>query len=226
MAGIWERATMIAKASINELLDKFEDPEKVINQAVIEAKAEYAKTKDLAASSVLADEKIALKKYEKAKADADKWHSVASNAMKAGDEAAARKALENEGESRAEAERLLQTYDTSKAAADKVRDNLEKMKNEIDAMENKAAEIRSKAATAKTLQAAANVSTRGIKQGAFEAFDRMDKKADHQLAQAEALQDLGQDKKADEEEELLKKYSGTKPDTDEALAKLKEELGM
>lgn len=226
MAGIWERATMIAKASINELLDKFEDPEKVINQAVIEAKAEYAKTKDLAASSVLADEKIALKKYEKAKADADKWHSVAANAMKAGDEAAARKALENEGESRAEAERLLQSYDTSKAAADKVRDNLEKMKNEIDAMENKAAEIRSKAATAKTLQAAANVSTRGIKQGAFEAFDRMDKKADHQLAQAEALQDLGQDKKADEEKELLKKYSGTKPDTDEALAKLKEELGM
>lgn len=226
MAGIWERATMIAKSNINELLDKYEDPEKVISQAVIEAKEEYAKTIKLASSSVLADEKIALKNYEKAKEDADKWHAVAANAMKANDEEAAYKALENEGEYRAKSEALQKAYEASKTAADKVRENLDRMKDEINAMENKAAEIRSKAATAKTFQAAANVSSRGIKQGAFDAFERMEKKADRQLAQAESLQDLNRDRKSDDKEELLKKYSNTKPDTNEALARLKEELGM
>ncbi len=226
MAGIFERIATITKANVNELLDRFEDPEKLVDQTIADAKVELAKTKK-ESLSVLANEKLVKGQMEEAASKADEWHGIAAKALKAGNEEDARKALQMETKYRSEAETGKATYLAAKASADKIREKLGEMEEEIADMEQKAAQIKAKAVTAKAIQATEKISSKGINRGAFDAFDRMEEKANKRLAEAEALEDLNQDSAGEEEEDLMKKYSGSgNADTDDALARLKAELGM
>lgn len=100
MAGIFERMATIVKANVNDLIDKFEDPAKIVDQTIADAKVEYAKIKK-ESLSVLANENMAKKELDRLNAEADKWHGIAASALKAGNEEDARKALEKENELRA-----------------------------------------------------------------------------------------------------------------------------
>ncbi len=226
MAGIFERMATIVKANVNDLIDKFEDPAKIVDQTIADAKVEYAKIKK-ESLSVLANENMAKKELDRLNAEADKWHGIAASALKAGNEEDARKALEKENELRASITKQEGIYSSAKAAADKLRDKLQDMEAEIKDMENKASQIKAMAVTAKATKAAAKVADKGIDRGAFDAFARMEEKAEKELAEAEALESLNQDTVAEEEKSLEEKYaSGGVQGTDEALEKLKAELGM
>ncbi len=226
MAGIMERMKTIAKANINELLDKFEDPAKIVDQTITDAKVEYGKVKN-ESLSVLANESMTKKALDDLMSEADKWHSIAAKALTAGNEADARTALSKENECRAKIAKQQAIYESAKAAADKLRDKLREMEDEIREMESKAAQIKAMAVTAKATKAAAKVSEKSVDRGAFDAFARMEEKAERQLAEAEALEGLNKNTIVEEEKALEAKYAADGAiGTDEALAKLKEELGM
>ncbi len=225
MAGIFERMATIVKANVNELIDKFEDPAKIVDQTIADAKVEYAKIKK-ESLSVLANENMAKKELDRLNAEAEKWHGIAASALKAGNEGDARKALEKENQYRTAITKQEGICTSAKAAADKLRGKLKEMVSEIKDMENKASQIKAMAVTAKATKAAAKVADKGIDSGAFDAFARMEEKAAKELAEAEVLESLNQDTAAEEEKALEEKYSGDNQGTDEALEKLKEELGL
>ena len=226
MAGILERMAMIAKANVNDLLEKFEDPAKMVDQTIADAKVEYAKVKK-ESLTVLAQEKQNKDKVDAELKSAAAWHNVAVSALKSGNEADARKALEKENVAKSRAEGFRPSYESSKAAADKLRSKLKDMEDEIHEMEDKAAQIKAKAVTAKAIKTSEQIASKGINRGAFDAFDRMEAKADRQLAEAEALEDLNRNVEAEDEKDLKAKYAGGgSAGTDEALDKLKAELGM
>ncbi len=225
MAGIFERMATIVKANVNELIDKFEDPAKIVDQTIADAKVEYAKIKK-ESLSVLANENMAKKELDRLNAEAEKWHGIAASALKAGNEGDARKALEKENQYRTAITKQEGICTSAKAAADKLRGKLKEMESEIKDMENKASQIKAMAVTAKATKAAAKVADKGIDSGAFDAFARMEEKAAKELAEAEVLESLNQDTAAEEEKALEEKYSGDNQGTDEALEKLKEELGL
>ena len=79
MAGIFDRIGMIVKSNLNELLDKFEDPEKIIDQTIIDAVQEYGNMKK-AALDVLANETLTKKQLDELKKEAETWHSIAVKA--------------------------------------------------------------------------------------------------------------------------------------------------
>lgn len=226
MAGIFERMGTIVRANVNELIDRFEDPAKVVDQTIADAKVEYAKIKK-ESLSVLANENMTKKELDRLTAEADKWHEIAASALKAGNEDDARKALEKETEFRNSAVKQEGIYESARAAADKLRGKLQEMETEIKDMESKAAQIKAMAVTAKATKAAAKVADKSIDRGAFDAFARMEEKAEKELAEAEVLESLNKDTVAEEEKALEEKYaSGGVQETDEALEKLKKELGL
>lgn len=73
MAGIFDRIGMIVKSNLNELLDKFEDPEKIIDQTIIDAVQEYGNMKKTALD-VLANETLTKKQLDELKKEAETWH--------------------------------------------------------------------------------------------------------------------------------------------------------
>ncbi|MCC8126234.1 MAG: PspA/IM30 family protein [Clostridiales bacterium] len=225
MAGIFERMSTIIKSNVNDLLSNFEDPEKMIDQTIIDATKEYGKAKEQALNT-LANEKLAKKKLDDYNAEADKWHSIAAKALRAGNEGDARSALENESQARAKAEAQEKAYEATKSAADTVRAKLAQMEDQIRQMKAKSDEIKATAAAAKATKAASKVTQMGIDESAFATFARMEEKAHRELAKAQAMDDLSVNKEEDKDKALELKYGSNQPGTDEALAALKAELGM
>lgn len=226
MAGIFDRIGMIVKSNLNELLDKFEDPEKIIDQTIIDAVQEYGNMKKTALD-VLANETLTKKQLDELKKEAETWHSIAVKALTAGNEADAKKALEKENDCQTRAASQEAAYEAARQAADTVRGKLRQMEGEINDMKQKAAQIKAKAVTTKVTKKAAELTSRDTDRGAFDAFARMEEKADRELARAQASEALSAGSEEAEAEDLMKKYGGASPsDADLALEKLKAELGL
>lgn len=119
------------KANINELIDKFEDPEKLIDQTIIDAVQEYGNMKK-ASLDVLANETLTKKQLDELKKEAETWHSIAVKALTAGNEADAKKALEKENDCQTRAASQESAYLAAKQAADTVRGKLRQMEEKAD----------------------------------------------------------------------------------------------
>ncbi len=225
MAGIFERATTIIKSNVNELLEKFEDPEKMIDQTIIDATNEYAKAKEQALTT-LASEKTELKKYQDYLEEADKWHSIAAKALKSGNEDDARSALSNEQSARSKAEAQKVSYEATKEAADTVRAKMDEMADQINQMKDKADQIKATSAAAKATEAATKVKDMKIDDSAFSTFSRMEEKAQKELAKAQAREEMSENHIEKSNKDLEVKYGGGGVSVDDALESLKAELGM
>lgn len=90
--GILDRASRIVRANLNDLLARAEDPEKLLDQHLIEMD-ESAREAKRQVVAVIAQEKQTRRKLEEAEADSARWHERAETALRAGDEDLARRAL-------------------------------------------------------------------------------------------------------------------------------------
>lgn len=222
--GLFKRMATVIKSEMNSLIDSVEDPVKLAEYSLTDAKEAYIKLKKESAE-VVAQSIQMEKKYKGALAEAEKWHTVATKALKAGNETDAKAALQNEGEAKAKAENLKGAYLEAKNSADKVKDALNKLQAKIDSMETRKDAIKAKATTARIKERAASIDF-GATSDISATFDRMEEKADKMLASAEAMEDLNNSENfdADSDRDLLDKYAAG--DADDALAALKAELGM
>ena len=225
--GILDRFTSIVKANINELLDKAEDPEKMVDQYLREMTESLAEVRE-ATAGVMAEEKRCKKLLDENREETEKYEELARKALAAGNEADARVFLAKKQELAGRAEGLTVAYEGAKANADKMRQMHDKLVGDIESLNARREMIKAKVAVAKT-QEKVNAMTSGADKaaGAMSAFDRMEAKADAMLDRANAMEALNQQPK-DEAAELEKKYaaSGADAAVDDELAKLKAEMGL
>src|SRR5690606_6023808 len=90
--GIFKRISDILSANFNELVDGFENPEKLLKQAIREMEETIAKATEEAAKA-LAQEKITAKALATNQAETARWLERAEQAVQAGDDDLARKAI-------------------------------------------------------------------------------------------------------------------------------------
>ena len=93
---IFERFSRVAKANVNELLNKMEDPEKVMNQAVEDLQKDLVKIRQSYAE-VMATQKRMEKQRAAAEQLANEWLNRAQLALQNEDEELAREALSRKG---------------------------------------------------------------------------------------------------------------------------------
>ena len=90
--GIFQRISDILSANMNELTEKFEDPEKMLKQAIREMEDSIADVTQQTAKA-MAHEKTLSRELQRNRAGSEEWQQRAVKAVEAGDDGLARKAL-------------------------------------------------------------------------------------------------------------------------------------
>lgn len=225
--GILERFGDIIKANINELLDKCEDPGKMIDQYLRDLTENLAEVKKETAG-VMAEETRTKRMVDENAAEMNKYADLAKKALQAGNEGDARTFLSKKQQLEAKAAGLQQTYDAAHENAQKMRQMHDKLIGDIESLNSRREAVKAKVAVAKTQEKVNDFTSAADKAaGAMSAFDRMEAKADSMLDKANAMSELNQ-KPVDEAASLEEKYTnaGSSTSVDDELAKMKAELGL
>lgn len=224
---ILNRFTDIIKANINDLLDKAEDPSKMIDQYMRDLTESLAEVREEAAL-VIADAKRLERLVQANEKEAAHYEELARRALKDSNEGDARVFLAKKQSLTTEAEGLKQAYEVARANADKMREMHDKLVSDIETLNSRRAAVKAKTAVAKT-QSKVNEFSAGADRaaGAMSAFARMEAKADQMLDQANAEAELSKTT-TDRAAELEKQYTeaGETRAVDDELDRLKKEMGL
>lgn len=197
----------IMAANINALLDKAEDPAKMVDQTLRNLRENLADVKK-ETKAVMADELSAKRRLDECQAEIARYTNAATNAVKAGQDNDARILLEKKQSLSAKLTDLQQTYDLAHANATKMRQMHDKLVNDIAELETRKDTIKAKINVAKAQERINKVTdAAGDASDNLAAFDRMEDKADRLLDEAMAHADLNEGPK-DEAADLAAKYGG------------------
>lgn len=221
--GILERFNDIMMSNINALLDKCENPEKMIDQSLRNMREDLAKVKSETAG-VKADEKSAKRKLDDCQAEIDKVTKAAENALIAGNEDDARQLLAKKSDLTATLTSYQQTYDVTHENAVKMEQMYKKLTREIESLETRQDAIKAKVATAKAQERVNKVAGGIDTSGSLGAFERMEAKANKMLDKAEAEAELTASTHSSDD--LVNKYATGGQEVDAELAAMKAKLGL
>ena len=216
--GIFSRFTDIINANINTILDKAEDPEKMVRLIIQEMEETLVEVRTQSAK-LIADKKELGRRTERMKKEADEWERKAETAISKEREDLARAALK-------EKTAALEEVNTVSSDLEQIEHNLEKLSGDIGLLQQKLADAKTRQ-KALILRGKTAKSRIGVKRqlhevdidAAMSRFERYERKIDMMEGEIESY-DLGQRNLADEIADL---ESDEK--VDEELAKLKERMG-
>lgn len=222
--GILTRFKDIMSSNINSLLDKAEDPEKMIDQCIRNLNSDLGKVKAETAS-IMAEEQRAKRTLDECNEEISKMQNYAVKALEAGNEDDARKFLEKKGSLTSKLTDLQNSYTMASTNSTRMREMHDKLVKDIGELEARKDMIKGKIAVAKTQERINNIgSSISSANNSISAFDRMEEKAEHMLDKANAMAELNSSPK-DGIDDLTEKYSVGSADIDAELAALKANLG-
>ena len=233
MMGIFDRMGRVISSNVNSLLEKGEDPKKLL-ELNLDEMGEQLKRGQKDVISAVAEEKRLKKKVEELDAETEKWDKRAELALKAGDETLARDALTQK--KRGEGDRAI-----AEKVRGEQRDIALRMKSDLERMEKKLDELKLRkgtlAARAQQAKAGGGTEALGARGGdnAFENFRRMESKIEGKEAENSAMSEVEEALgKGESEESLEAKFrdlerqvgggAGGGPDVEDELAALKKRI--
>ncbi|MCL2086602.1 MAG: PspA/IM30 family protein [Oscillospiraceae bacterium] len=224
--GILSRFKNIMAANINALLDKAEDPAKMIDQTLRQLANDLADVKKETAS-VMAEETRSRREADANLAEVKKNIELARKALTAGNEDHARVFLNKKNELEAKGLELQKLAEIAQGNAVQMRQMHDKLVKDINALKSRQATIKSNIAIAKATEKVNKMGAAGSKsEGALQAFDRFEKQAQERLDRAHALTALNEVPR-DEAQALAELYKdGGGAALDDELAALKAEMGL
>lgn len=225
--GIISRFKDIMSANINALLDKCEDPEKMIDQYLRNLESDLGKVKAETAS-VMAEETRSKRALDECNAEIEKFQGYAVKAVEQGNDDDARQFLAKKNQLTEKQTSLKQAYDLAAANAAKMRQMHDKLVSDINDLNSRKDAIKAKLAVAKTQERINKIgaSVTGA-QNDMSAFGRMEAKVDKMLDEANAMAELNDVAANDPTAALAEKYENSTQTTavDDELAALKAQLG-
>lgn len=224
---ILERFNDIIKANINAMLDKMEDPSKMIDQYLLDMMDDLAEVKRETAG-VMAEEARTKRLLDDNTAEVERFAGLAKKALTMGNENDARVFISKKQQLETNGSGLTDAYNAAHANAMKMRQMHDKLTSDIEALKARREVIKAKVTVAKTQQKLNKVSS-SIEdtKGAMGEFSKMEDKADRMLDEANAMEQLNAEP-VDEAKALEEKYASSESTSavDDELSKMKSELGL
>lgn len=204
--GIFDRLKTVISSNINDMISKAENPEKMLNQLVIDMNQQMIESKKSVAMAI-ADEKKLERELGEQKRQAEEWERKAVIAVKAGRDDLAKEALLRKQEAENYYLQLKPQWEAQKVSVEKLKETLRQLQNKIDEASRKKNILIARAKRAEAQEKIQKtLSSVSGNTSAFETFDRMAKKVDELEARADAqveLADLSQSASLEKEFQKL-----------------------
>lgn len=187
--GLFDRIGRLVRANLNDLVSKAEDPEKILEQAIIDMQEDLVQLRQAVAQAI-ATQKRSEQQYNQAQSQANQWQSRAELALRKGDETLAREALQRKKGYMETANTIKLTLDQQVGQVDGLKRNLIQLESKISEAKTKKNMLKARAQAAK-----ANEQLQGLlgninPSGATAAFERMEEKVLTLEARSQAAGEL------------------------------------
>ncbi len=188
--GLLDRLSRVVRANLNDLVSKAEDPEKVLEQAVMDMQEDMVQLRQAVARSI-AEQKRTEQRYNQDLAESINWEKRAKLALSKGDESLAREALTRKKSLTDTSTALKQQLEQQVTQVDGLRRNLVALESKISEAKTKKNMLQARAKAAKANEALQNTLGGIDTASSAGAFERMEEKVLTMEARSQAASELG-----------------------------------
>ena len=225
--GIFQKLSTLIRSNINDLIARAENPEKMLNQIILDMREQLAKAKREVAAAIADERKLRAKLEEEAN-QAREWEERAKLAVGEERDDLAKQALVRQQEHAQRAGSLERTWRAQAQETEKLKASLRRLNDKIEEAKRKRNLLIAKQKRAQAQRRIHETMSGLSDTSAFEAFNRMAEKIEESerrsVAQAEVAEALSGDTL--EQEFLRLESGGDEADVEGRLMALKQEMGL
>src|SRR5687768_1837184 len=177
--GIFDKLSLLIRSNINDLIARAENPEKMLEQVIIDMREQQTRAKQEVALAIAEERKLKSQVENEAK-QAQEWERRAMLALQQGRDDLARQALLRQQEYSQRAQSLHETWTRQASDTEKVKDALRQLQVKIEEAQRKKNLLVAKQKRAQAQQRIHETMAGLSDRSAFEVFDRMAEKIDEQ----------------------------------------------
>ncbi|MEL7034815.1 MAG: PspA/IM30 family protein [Cyanobacteria bacterium J06592_8] len=215
-----DRVSRLLRANLNDIISKAEDPEKILEQAIIDMGEDLVKLREAVALAI-ASQKRSQQQYQQNESQVNKWLSNAQLALQKGEENLAREALQRKKTAEEQANLVKVTLDQQTAQVDTLKRNLTQLESKILEAKTKKDQLIARKRAAKANEKIERMLGGINTTGAVAALDRMEEKVLQMEARSQGLAELAG---TDLESQFKALDAGN--DLDDELAALKAQMQL
>lgn len=222
-----QRFKDIMSSNINALLDKAEDPEKMIDQMVRNLQCDLGKIKSETAT-VMAEEARLTREVNELKSESEKMVNYAKKALQAGNDTDAKLFLEKKNSIQSKISQVEERLLVAKQNSQNMKAMHDKLNSQVSDLNARKNEIKAKIRQAKLQEKINNMTSSTTSSASISNFDDIEAKANAILDKANAMNELNTPNNGGIED-LMDKYNSQVQSTgelDDELATLKASLGL
>ena len=173
--GIFQKLSLLIRSNLNDLIARAEDPEKMLEQVIMDMREQQTKAKQEVALAIAEERKLKAQVESEAK-QAQEWERRAVLALQQGRDDLARQALMRQQEYTQRAQSLHETWQRQAADTEKVKDALRQLQVKIEEAQRKKNLLVAKQKRAQAQKRIHETMAGRSDTSAFETFERMAQK--------------------------------------------------
>jgi len=225
--GLLDRLSQLLRSNINDLISRAEDPEKMLNQILVDMRGQLVKAKQQVAAAI-ADEKRLRDQADVEFKSAQEWESRAMLAVKEGRDDLAKQALVRQSEHASHGQQLEQTWESHRAETEKLKGSLRELNDKIEEAKRKKNLLIARQRRAQAQQRIHETMSSMSEKSAFEAFARMEERIETNERQLKASVEIEEEFTGDRLQQDFKKLEkgATGVAVDARLLELKQKMGV
>jgi phage shock protein A len=224
---IFDRIARLFRANVNDLISSAEQPEKMLNQIIIDMRSQLVKAKQQVAAAI-ADEKRLQDQTAQELREAEEWEHRAMLAVKEGRDDLAKQALMRRQEHVSRGSQMQLTWEAHKQETERLKESLRGLNDNIEEASRKKNLLLAKQRRAEAQKRISETMSSISEKSAFEAFARMEEKIDQNERQIRAHVEINEEFSGDRLASDFKRLEATAGNAtaDAQLLALKQKMGL
>ncbi|WP_028519347.1 PspA/IM30 family protein [Ruminococcus flavefaciens] len=187
--GVFQRLSDLLKSNVNDLIDRAEDPEKMVKQIIIDMQTELTKATQNYGKAK-ASERLAEKKYLEAQKISSDWEAKAKMALAKGDQELAKQALARKVKADDDLNNYKEMYESISAQTEAIGDQVEVLRAKLEEAKSRQAMLIARSQMADTKKNLAKAAGGFDGNSSMEKFQKMEEKIERKEAEADAFTEI------------------------------------